>query len=303
MTSSGHTGAPMPRSVLTGDRPAERPHDVTQRVGEMRVTALTDAVGTFTAFRDAFPTTSASLEREMRKRYPELFLGADWVLPFRAFLVVHPNGTALVDCGVGPPPGDFLPERQGWLPAALAEAGTDPADVDLVVLTHVHVDHIGWTVDDRSRAVFANARYVLSRPEWEFVQRRHRERGVIVGPIHSLHALGCLDIVAFDADLLPGLSLIGTPGHTPGHISVLMRSQGRSACILGDVSVHPAQLADTHLGYAHEVEPRLAAATRSELLGRLADERALMCSPHLPGSGFGHLERSDKAFSWMDVTD
>jgi glyoxylase-like metal-dependent hydrolase (beta-lactamase superfamily II) len=155
--------------------------------------------------------------------------------------------------------------------------------------------------DDGGRPVFSNAQYLFSRPEWEFVQAGGGDSGVITRRLRPLDALGRLDVVDSDADLRPGCSLVATPGHTPGHVSVLLRSHGRTACVLGDVCVHPAQLADTRLGYVHEVEPRLAATTRTEFLGALAEQRALVCSPHLPGSGFGHVERSEKGISWTDV--
>src|SRR5204862_4864776 len=106
---------------------------------------LLDAEGTFATFREAFGVDD----------------DGPWNLPFFAFLVVTGGVTVVVDTGVGPPGGadPFLPERQGRLPDELAAAGVAPPDVDLVVLTHLHVDHVGWTMAG-GRTFFPNARYV-----------------------------------------------------------------------------------------------------------------------------------------------
>jgi glyoxylase-like metal-dependent hydrolase (beta-lactamase superfamily II) len=170
-----------------------------------------------------------------------------------------------------------------------------------VLLTHVHVDHIGWTIDAGGEAVFANADYVLSAQEWSFAESRAAEAGAIARRVIPIAALGRLRVVEPDIELLPGCSLVATPGHTPGHVSLVARSLDASACVLGDVCVHRAQLANTRLPYLYDVDPAAAIETRGPLLERLADEGTVVCSSHFPGSGFGYLPRTGTGYRWADA--
>ncbi|MHB8469506.1 MAG: MBL fold metallo-hydrolase [Gaiellaceae bacterium] len=221
---------------------------------------LLDAEGSFATLREAFGVAD----------------DARWALPFYAYLAGVGGKTVVVDTGVGPPGGDdpFLPERQGRLPAELARAGAAPADVDLVVLTHLHVDHVGWNMRG-GRPFFPNARYLAQRADYDWITGARPGRPYVRDQVIALHATGALELLDGDAEPLPGVRIEHTPGHTPGHCIVRLPH----ATLLGDVAVHRLQLEQPRLGYVAEEDAAAAAASRERVLPALAGTTV----------GFGHL--------------
>ncbi len=142
---------------------------------------LTDAEGTFATLREAFGVDDDSA----------------WWLPFNAFLARAGEATVLVDTGVGPPGGDdpFLPERDGRLPALLAGVGVEPGDIELVVLTHLHPDHVGWNMLD-GEPFFPRARYVAHRLDFENFTTRAAARPYVRDQLAALHATGRLELAS-----------------------------------------------------------------------------------------------------------
>jgi glyoxylase-like metal-dependent hydrolase (beta-lactamase superfamily II) len=238
------------------------------------VASVLDAAGSFTAFADAFPNGDGD---RTRLEWPELFAGQAWQLPFRAYLARLRDKIILVDTGVGPP-SDFLPSAQGLLPRAV-----DRDLVDLVVLTHLHIDHIGWALAGE-QPYFRRARYVVAAADYEFFGDR----------LGAIAESGVLRVVAGECEVAPGLRFLSTPGHTPGHMSVLI---DESTLILGDVAVHPLQLARPSSPYAHEADPELAAATRRSLLEHLADSQTVVAAGHFP-SPFGRVRRAECGYRY-----
>jgi glyoxylase-like metal-dependent hydrolase (beta-lactamase superfamily II) len=207
------------------------------------------------------------------------------VLPINCVLVRNGDTAMLVDTGLGPKPRTFMPEADARLLDELARLGTAPGDVDIVVHTHLHVDHVGW---DGS---FPNARYVVHEDDWAFfmsdeslAQRSHLRQ--------KIQSLANVERVTGEIEVLPGVRLLPTPGHTPGHVS--LRIGG--VVVLGDVVVHEVQVADPDVVYVSDHDPRLAAATRRRFLGELADEGVDVIAGHFHGTG--RFERSGKGFRW-----
>ena len=232
-------------------------------VGDYQVDALLDAEGSFATYAEAFPHAGDDDWAPWRDRHPELFDGDRWRLPFRSYLIRGGGRTILVDTGVGPSGGgEFLPERQGWLPGELERLGATP---DLVVLTHVHVDHVGWN------HLFDGMPLVAHRESIALSSERGR-------PLTRATA------VEGEAELAPGVVAFDTPGHLPGHMSVRV---GDELVILGDVAVHPAQLARPGLVYVSDDDADRSAQTREQALSAHGD-RILACG-HFPGSGFGRI--------------
>ncbi|MFD2765760.1 MBL fold metallo-hydrolase [Micromonospora eburnea] len=256
---------------------------VTHTVGSITVTALVDAAGPFFQPREeAFPDATPAQWREADRRDPDTVTpDGRWWLPFRCFALRTGDGpVTLIDAGVGPAgslAASWAP-APGRLPAELAAAGVDPADVRTVVLTHLHTDHVGWAVV--GTPYFRNADYLLQRAELAALDRFHPELPArLLGP---LRAAGQLRVVDGDTDLTPGVRVLSTPGHTPGHQSVLVDSADERLLVTGDLLVHPLQLVDPTLAYAHEEDPATARASRLRLLST-ADTRGrtILATPHL----------------------
>ena len=177
----------------------------------------------------------------------------------------------------------------------LSAAGFPPESVDLVVLTHLHTDHVGWnTRDDGGTWVptFPHARYLTSRTEWEFWATTELEPAraqMFRDSVHPVRDAGLLDLVDVPesgteategTEVAPGVRLLPAPGHTPGQVAVELRGAGRSALITGDSVHHPVQLTHSHLTSCVDIDPAEAVRTRERLLATHSD--ALLLGSHFP---------------------
>jgi glyoxylase-like metal-dependent hydrolase (beta-lactamase superfamily II) len=218
----------------------------------------------------------------LRRPLDETFLGAtaddwaqvdttEWVLHFHCYLLRDTTGrTVLVDTGIG---GEDGPAA-GWAPvpgallAEVAAAGSSPEDVDVVVLTHLHSDHAGGAVAEGVPA-FPNARYLLQQDELDWVGGPVLEQ--VVRPLGD-----SLQVVDGVLEMASGIIVVPTPGHTPGHQSV----EVGSLVLSGDVVLHPVQLVNPAIRYAHDEDPDRAAATRAALLERIRERSGTLGTAH-----------------------
>jgi hypothetical protein len=193
-------------------------------VGDLEIASLPDAHGSFGTYEELFPSTVDSVWDPWRMKLPELFKGEAWMVPFGAFMARGPRARVLIDTGLGPPPGEqnFMYVRQGWLPQSLEAAGVAPDDVDIVFSTHHHSDHIGWNVKE-GRPLFPHARYVNGAAAWDWTLS-NRTEDWILAQLTPLVDTGVVDLVEDGAEIAPGMTAIATPGHYPGHMSVLIDS-------------------------------------------------------------------------------
>lgn len=280
-----------------------------RRVGNTEVLSLTDAVAPFPLPPGrAFPTVSEEEWRRLRGLYPETFDGPGTLrVRISCGLVRTPEHTILVDTGVGPSGTAFsrLLGTGGRLPERLRAAGVAAEDVDVVFLTHLHADHVGWNVrEEDGRPTFPNARYVVAEADWEMCQRRLEDdpRGAAyvrenVIPLREQGRLELVDDRAFD--LAEGVRTVPTPGHTPGHASVRVGSgSGGGVWLLGDVAAHPLQVAEPAHSYCFDADSQLATETRSRVLEGAEAEGAVVDASHFPEPGFGRLARREEKRYW-----
>lgn len=244
----------------------------TVRVGRFELRQLFDCEGAFAQVAEVFPALVDRTE--------------PWVVPVHCVLIRSPDGVVLVDTGLGPQPRQFMPEIESRL---LQEV--EPESVDLVVHTHLHVDHVGWD------GVFPRARYVVHREDWSFFmvpwQTRDRPH------LHRLEPLqeeGLVDLVTGGEEVVPGIRVVPSPGHTPGHMHLRVEDGGEAAVVLGDVVVFDGQLTDPGLVYASDGDAETAVATRVRVLGELADEGVPVLVAHFRGAG--RVRRAGDGFAW-----
>ncbi len=265
-------------------------------VGAIQLDSVHDAVGLLAEYREAYPDVPAEAWEPYRKLYPELFAGEHWRVPCRSYLIRAGGKTVLVDTGVGPPGlWDWTAEHEGELPEALAglHVGTD--DVDVVFLTHMHIDHVGWNTDLDGVAFFPRARYVVHQDSLAFAStqdtRPHVRRCIL--PLADR-----FEQVSGDVELAPGVTAFEAPGHYPGHMAVRIESEGEEALLLADVAVHPALLEHPAWGYVSDADPARCAETRGALLPELVDRDVLVACGHYSGDGVGRIVRRDGIVVW-----
>jgi glyoxylase-like metal-dependent hydrolase (beta-lactamase superfamily II) len=194
----------------------------------------------------------------------------------------------LIDAGVGPAGSAAAAwlDVEGTLDAKLAELDVAPDDVDVVVLTHLHQDHVGWLVDEETPR-FARARHVVSVDEWASVQGDGMPPHVTaaLGPVQGA---GLLDV---GGALVDGLRMLAMPGHTPGHSGVLIEGSRRRVLFGGDAFNHPLQIADPSVPSLADRDRELAVATRRKLIALARAESLTVLGAHLPGAFWpGHSD-------------
>jgi glyoxylase-like metal-dependent hydrolase (beta-lactamase superfamily II) len=189
-------------------------------------------------------------------------------------------------------------ENDGSFIEALRDAGFGRDDVDLVICTHLHFDHVGWnTIREHGRWVptFRKARYVVVRGEYEHWKTTSDEVKATSNvlnfddSVEPLFAAGVADLVDTDHQVSRSLQLLPTPGHTPAHVSVLVTSQGDSALITGDCAHHPVQLAEPDWYSVADWDPEQSGVTRRRITEEFADRPVLIIGTHFPPPSAGHL--------------
>jgi len=178
--------------------------------------------------------------------------------------------------------------------ADFARAGFSPDGVDVVICTHFHSDHVGWNTrlaDGRWVATFARARYLASRTEYEHLRSVDdaAERQLLADSVQPVVDAGLVDWVESDHAITDEVRLEPTPGHTPGHVSVRIRSDGAEAVITGDLMHHPVQCADPNVCSNFDADRAQALATRLRFLREQADRDVLVLGTHFAAPTAGRI--------------
>ena len=176
----------------------------------------------------------------------------------------------------------------------LVEAGWSRESVDAVVCTHLHVDHVGWNTmlqDGRWVPTFPKARYLIGREELDHWRAKgSAAQQVILGDsVQPVFDAGQVLLVETDHRLSPEIRLEPTRGHTPGHVSVMIESDGERCMISGDFLHHPCQIAHPEWGSGSDIDPDQAAATRHSMLERVTDVPVLFIGTHFTAPTGGHI--------------
>ncbi len=274
-----------------------------RRVGAVEIVSLLDGIIVGDTAAEGFPGAAPEIWTEARDRYPEVFEQDRWRLHVRATLLRSMGHTVLVDTGVGPEsaPAFAWSTIRGRLPVELAAAGVEPGDVETVVITHVHDDHLGWNVaENTAEPLFANARYLVHRADWELMASADDEedREIFDAVLAPLERSGVLEISGDRTALTDELTLVHAPGHTPGHQVVLIDSGPERAIVTGDLVNHPVMLLQPGVNGVTDFEPERALATRLAYLERIERENRLAFPTHFPEAA-GRFARDGDRWSWV----
>jgi glyoxylase-like metal-dependent hydrolase (beta-lactamase superfamily II) len=227
-----------------------------------------------------------------------------FVMSIHCFVVRAPGMTMLVDTCVG---NDKPRQNPTWnmlrtpFLESLAAAGVLPETVDLVLCTHLHVDHIGWNTrleGGRWVPTFPRARYLFARREWEHWSTIDGDEygPIIADSVRPVVDAGRADLVEPDHRITDEIWLEPTPGHTPGHVSVRLSSRGQDGVITGDLAHHPIQIGEPDQNSHFCTDPEMARATRRAFCARYADRDVTVLGTHFATPTAGRISTEGGAW-------
>jgi glyoxylase-like metal-dependent hydrolase (beta-lactamase superfamily II) len=241
---------------------------------------------------------------EVQKQLTDNFLPLDnAVLDQNCPIVNTGDRLVLFDTGMGTAK-DFGPTT-GKLLASMKQAGIDPKDIDAVVMSHAHIDHLGGNVGADDKNNFPNAQFYIAQSDFEF----WTDESKLGGPLKSFiaHARKNLmpvrDRLVFFKDgqeFLPGITAMAAPGHTVGHTIFMISSGDKSMCYIGDLTHHPVLLMQKPLTeFAYDTDPKQSAQTRVKHLTMLAEKRIPVLAYHFAWPGYGHVAKAGEGFRYV----
>jgi len=243
--------------------------------------------------------------RDMPWLYPHFVTDEGHLkLSIHALLVSAPGLKLVVDTCVGnDKPRGLLggqPLQTSFL-NSLKEAGCPREAVDAVVCTHLHVDHVGWNTmlqNGKWVPTFPNARYLIGRQEYEHWSREgdEEQQAILGDSVKPIFEHGLATLVEMNHRISSEISLTPTPGHTPGHVSVVIESKGQRAMITGDMLHHPCQFGHPDWSPSFDSDPVAGAKMRRSVMERVAGEPVLVIGTHFAAPTAGHVRRDGTAF-------
>jgi glyoxylase-like metal-dependent hydrolase (beta-lactamase superfamily II) len=273
----------------------------TLKIGNVEITSLSDGLLEFDLcnfFPDIPEDNWTGLEHHLTPDRQVSFNLA-------CFLIKSDGHTIAVDTGLGPKPTPETP--WGELLNDFTAHGVRPEDVDMVVMTHAHRDHVGWNLLSQNGEyvpTFPNATYYVSAKDWEachnpdLIEARFPNAPECVWPLEDL---GVIQFMDGEHSLTSELTTLPTPGHTPGHMSIMISSQGESGLVLGDVLHNTAQIENTDWVSRADIDPEQTKTTRRNLMELLEREGIPVAAVHLAAPGFGKIVRAEGRRFWQAI--
>nr|WP_244980518.1 MBL fold metallo-hydrolase [Acetobacter thailandicus] len=235
------------------------------------------------------------------------------LLSVHSWLVEDRGRKILVDTGVGnnkvrPAALHFDHLQTVWL-ENLMRTGVRPEDIDFVLLTHLHVDHVGWNTRLKNGIwvpTFPNARYIFSKAEYDFFSNPAHDSAsnktsfmTRIDSVDPIVSAGLADQIDVDgSEILEGISFHSTPGHTPHHASLVLKSGMERALFTGDVMHHPIQVRVPEWSAVFDADPQTAIVSRKWALNYAIEHDATVFTSHFPMTSVGRVMTSDQNMSW-----
>ena len=275
------------------------------KIGTFECIAFND--GTFTYPDHSFFVNAPKERLEQVLRQHNIQAG-EIIAPWTCLWINTGEHQVLVDTGGGagllPSVGKLVPNLQAQKIRAV--------DIDTVIITHGHPDHIGGNTDAEGKPAFPKARYVMWKDEWEFWMSNPHLRELEVGEDIKQLMLslarknippiqGQLYLVDREMEILPGIQVIAAPGHTPGHMALAISSDSKQLYYISDAVLYPIHLEQPDWYPAFDFAPEKAIATKRQLLDRVIAEKALMIACHFPFPGLGHVTQKGEGWQWEAI--
>ncbi|TCL05851.1 MBL fold metallo-hydrolase [Sodalis ligni] len=282
---------------------------VSYRLGNAVITRIVETQFPL-AFNTLYPAALEDMDEAVaRRKLPVDFTAAQEItLSVHSWLIDMDGLKILIDTGIGnhkPRPFSALfHQLENPFLQRLAAAGAAPEDIDYVLLTHLHTDHVGWNtrwVDGAWQPTFPKAKYVLPRTELEyfFTPAGEKRRMLFDDSILPVICTNQAVVMAADGgEILPGIAFHPAPGHSAGHMIISLRSGGHEAIFSGDAMHSPLQVARPEWGSTYCLDLRTALASRLALLEQAAQNNALILPAHFPGASAGYVMREGDGYAW-----
>lgn len=282
------------------------------KIGAFECIAVSD--GTFTYAPPTFPLPATLLFANAPKESLEQTLHQygirsedwnAWVSPYICLVVNTGDNLVIVDTGAG-----GLDASTGKLIQNLHEAGIRPEDIDTVILTHGHPDHIGGNIDAYGKPAFSKARYVMWKDEWDFWTAGKAEQEL---DEHSREVLlrfandnlppikDQLHLVDHEIEIVPGILALAGHGHTSGHMALSISSMGKHLLCVSDAVLHPIHLEHPEWHAVVDSTPIEVLTTRRQLLSRAVAEKAIVFAFHFPFPGLGYVSQKVSGWQWHSI--
>lgn len=294
---------PLPALALSGPGAAGNTAHFRFHLGQAKITVVSDGYL-------QLPTTGLGVNEE--RATVKGFLQAHKLSPTEVYshtnhvIIEIGDHVVLIDVGSG----DRFLDTAGRLMANLDSAGVDPAAISHVVITHAHPDHLWGIRDEFDEPIFPDAEYVIGQREYEFWMQDGLAASVptemqqfVVGAVNSLKTEGVeWTLGTEEHEVVPGVSLIQTPGHTPGHMSVRLESEGRQLIALGDSISHVHMSFEQPEWYnGFDMDGESTVDTRKRLLDMAANDDIAVVGYHFPFPGVGHVMRDGPAYRFVPI--